>query len=75
VILTLDGPTGTNVAETSGPLKASVHQLSSNLGREISSTVGGDRKAAFQFRRVLMLVRCFNAVLLHDSFPAPDYKD
>jgi len=61
--------------ETLGPLNTSACQLFGNLGRKISSSSGDEREGAFLFRRVSVLVQRFNAVLLHDSLPTPDYMD
>jgi len=61
--------------ETLRPLNTSACQLFGNLGRKISSSSGDDRKGAFLFQRVSVLVQRFNAVLLHDSLPTPDCTD
>ena len=50
-------------------------QLFANLGRKISSASGDDREGAFLFQRVSVLVQRYNAVLLHDTLPAPDCTD
>jgi len=34
--------------------------------------LGDGRKGAFLFQRVSVLVQRYNAVLLHDTMPAPD---
>jgi len=53
--------------ETLGPMNTSACQLFANLGRKISSTSGDDRKGAFLFQRVSVLVQRYNAVLLRDT--------
>ena len=49
--------------------KTLAYKLFSNLERKILA-LGSDRKAAFLFQRVSVLVQHFNAVLLHDSLLA-----
>jgi len=61
--------------ETLGPMNMSACQLFADLGRKISSTSGDDREGAFMFQRVSVLVQRYNAVLLHDTLPAPDCTD
>jgi len=56
-------------------MNTSTCQLFANLGRKISSASGDDREGAFLFRRVLVLVQRYNAVLLHDTLPATDCTD
>jgi len=61
--------------ETMVPLNISACQLFAYLGRKISSTSGDEREGAFLFQRVLVLVQCYNAVLLYDTLPAPEFSD
>jgi len=46
-----------------------------NLGRKISSNSGDEMEGAFLFQRVSVLVQRYNAVLLHDTLPAPYCTD
>jgi len=64
-----------SAVETLGPMNTSACQLFANLGRKISSASGDDRKGAFLFQRVSVLVQRYNAVLLHDTLPATDCTD
>jgi len=61
--------------ENLGAMNTSACQLFGNLGRKISSASGDDRKGAFLFQRVSVLVQRYNAVLLHDTLPATDCTD
>jgi len=45
----------------------------SNVNSNSNSLASGyDREEAFLFQRVSVLVQRYNAVLLHDTLPAPD---
>jgi len=57
--------------ETLGPLNTSACPLFTFLGRKISIS-GDKREGAFLLQRVSVLVQLYNAVLLHDTLPAPD---
>jgi len=46
-----------------------------NTGRKIFSTSGDERKRAFLYQKVSVLVQRYNVVLLHDTWPAPDCMD
>ena len=61
--------------ETLGPMNTSACQLFVNLRRKISSTSDEDRKGAFLFCGVSVLVQRCNAVLLHDTLPGPASTD
>jgi len=45
------------------------------LGKKISQSSGEVREASFLFKRCSVLVQRFNAILLHNSLPAPDCTD
>jgi len=51
-----------------------MRQLFANLSSEIL-TSGDEREGAFLFQRLSVLVQRYNAVLLHDTLPAPDCAD
>jgi len=57
--------------ETLGPMNTSACQLYQS-GKKDLSAPGDDREGAFPFQRVSALVQRYNAVLLHDTLPAPD---
>jgi len=59
------------VVLTFGSMNTTVCQLPANLGRKIFPTSGDEREGALLFQRVLVLVQSYNAVLLHDTLPAP----
>jgi len=59
----------------SKPINTSAWQLFASLERKISSTSGDEREGAFLFKRVSVLVQCYNAVLLHVTLPAVDCTD
>jgi len=40
----------------------------SKLGRKLSNQSGDDRETSFLFQRLSVLIHCFNAILLLDSF-------
>jgi len=61
--------------ETLGPMNTSACPLFANLGRKISSTSGDNREGDSLFQRVSVLVQRYNAVLLHDTLPAPNCTD
>ena len=51
------------------------YSLLNDLGRRISLNLGEARETSFLYQRILVLVRRFNTVLLHDSLPAFDSTD
>ena len=53
----------------------SARQLLADLGRRISQISGEARESGYLFQRCSVLVQRFNAILLHDSLPAPDCTD
>ena len=61
--------------ETLGIFSSSARQFLSSLGHRISSSSGEARETCFLFQRILVLLQCFNAVLLHDCLPALDCAD
>ena len=62
--------------ETLGVFNASAVRFLNDLGRRISSISGDTRETSHLYQRVsVMLVQRFNAVLLHDSLPVPDFTD
>jgi len=63
------------VVETLGVFNASARHLVADLGRRISVNTGEVRETSYLFQRISVLVQRFNAVLLHDSFPAADSTD
>ena len=58
--------------KTFGPLNTSACQLFANLGRKISSSPGDERKGAFLFQRVLVLL--FYATMLSQAIKTSDFS-
>ena len=58
--------------ETLGPLNEYARLLLSDLGRPISAASGNRREVFFLFQRISVVVRRFNAVLLHNRFVKDD---
>jgi len=58
--------------ESLGVFGTSARQLLADLGRRISQISGEARESGYLFHRCSVLVQRFNAILLHDSLPAPD---
>ena len=61
--------------ESLGVFSTSARQLLTDLGRRISQISGEVRESGYLFQRCSVLVQRFNAILLHDSLPAPDCTD
>lgn len=61
--------------ESLGVFSTSARQLLADLGRRISQISGEARESGYLFQRCSVLVQRFNAILLHDSLPAPDCTD
>ena len=56
-------------------VSTSARQLLTDLGRRISQISGEVRESGYLFHWCSVLVQRFNAILLHDSLPAPDCTD
>jgi len=61
--------------EKLGIFSFSARQLLSSLGHRISTGSGEAKETCFFFQRILVLLQCFDAVLLHDCLPALDCVD
>jgi len=61
--------------ESLGVFNASARHLLDDLGRRISLNSGEATETSHLYQRILVLVQIFNAVLLHDRFPAVDSTD
>jgi len=44
------------------------------VGRQLSAATGDARETAFLFHRISVALQRFNAVLIHESFVAPDVQ-
>jgi len=54
--------------KTLGPINGSAVSFLSGLGRRIADVSGESREGSLLFQRLSVLIRYFNAVLLHDCF-------
>jgi len=61
--------------ETLGVFNASARHLLNDLGTRSSLNSGESRETSFLYQRISILVKRFNAVLLHDSLLAIDSTD
>ena len=62
--------------ETLGVLNSSADSLLKETGNKISLNTGESREVSFLQQRIsVLLVRRFNAILLHDSWPSTDCAD
>ena len=46
----------------------------SKVSRRLSAATGDARETAFLFQRISVALQRFNAVLIHESFVAPDVE-
>jgi len=60
--------------ETFGVLNSACLLLN-EIFKRISINTGKSRETGFLFQRASVLVQRFNAILLHDTFPAADCTD
>jgi len=74
-MLTLVPVTICESTETFGVFNASARHLLDDLGKRISLNSGKATETSYLNQRISVLVQRFNAVLLHDSFPAADCTD
>ena len=44
------------------------------VGRRLSAATGNARETVFSFQRISVVLQRFNAVLIHESFVAPDVE-
>ena len=61
--------------ETLGVLNSSANSLLKETGNKISLNTGESKEISFQHQRILVLVQCFNAILLQDSLPTINCTD
>ena len=54
--------------ENLGTMNASAYGFLAGLGQKISAISGDDRETCYLFQRISVLIRRFNATLLHESF-------
>jgi len=58
-----------------GPINESAIRFVEDLGRRISAVSSEARKGVFLFQRLSVLMQCFNAILVRDSFCTSDTSD
>ena len=64
----------TNSARNSGAIAPCSMDLLTEVGRRLSAATGDARETAFLFQRISVALQRFNAVLIHESFVAPDVE-
>jgi len=61
--------------ENLGTMNASAYGFLAGLGQKISAISGDDRETCYLFQRISVLIRSFNASLLHESFADENRSD
>ena len=60
--------------ETLGALAPCSLNFLTEVGRRLNAATGAARETAFLFQRISVALQRFNAVLIHQSFVAPDVE-
>jgi len=61
--------------ENLGPMNASAYGFLAGLGQKISAISSDNRETCYLFQRISVLIQCFNATLLHESFSDENHSD